>query len=398
MSFGLVVVVWLACAPKVGVSAGPEALPSAGAVVAPLEPAELLRQVSVDGEPGGRARAVRTLAAFDPGVGGREAAERGLADDDPWVQRAAVDGLAARRAEPAARGRLLAVLADAHADPYVRAHVVAVLLPAADAAERQALASLLDVALATERAGWRRTPLLWARARLGDAAASAELARRIAAGEVAMDLEFLAEVPAGPDPVLAAAFGAGAVAVEELALPFHAVQLALGDPGGEVALRRLLVEGGVEARLEVLDLLAPLPGSAVVGLIRKAADDEDELVRGYARVLLAVRGLGDVGDVERAAASADRDLRVVAVRWVGAADPVLGRRVERISRRIVRVALGDVDAEVRAAALIAAPTVLGVEDLARLRAALVDDSPPVRVAAAEAVIRLTRAPSAAPDR
>ena len=388
------IIALVACVPKPATVEGLDGLPIAAAIVAPVDATELLRQFSVDGEPGGRARAIRVLTALDAGALGAEAAERGLADDDPWVQRATVDGLAVRRADPAVRGRLLAFLADGNADPYVRAHVAAVLLPAATEAERAALVALLDVALTTERAGWRRTPLLWARARLGDARAGEELRRRVAAGEVAMDLEFLAEVPTGPDPALGAAFGAGAEAMEELALPFRAAQLAMGDPAGEVALRRVLVEGAVEARLEVLDAIAPLSGGGVDGLLRKAGADDDELVRGYARVLLAVRGLGDAADVERAAAAQDRDLRVVAVRWVGRADPVLGKRIERSARRIVRSALVDGDAEVRAAAMIAAPGVLGVEDLDKLRAALADDSPPVRVAAAEAVYRLSHDPAA----
>lgn len=374
-----------ACGPRVAPTPLPDGLPGNAAIVGVRPARDVLRDALTTGEPSERARAIAALITLEPSDATLR--DRGLTDEDAWVQRAAVAALTRQIADPAVRTRLFAFVADLRGDPYVRAHAVATLLPSASEDERRALTTLVDVALSREHAAWRRTPLVWARARLGSPEAAAELVRRIAAADVALDLAFLADVPAGPDPALAAAFGAGAVAMEELALPFAAAQLALGDPAGEAALRKAL-DGDVGARLEVLDLAAALPPALTDALVRRAAGDADEVVAGYARVLLAARGVGDPADFERAAASPERDLRVEAVRWVAVADPALGKRGERIAKRLVRDALADPDAAVRTAAADVAASVLGPEDADRVRALLADDNPVVRVAGAAAAARM----------
>jgi hypothetical protein len=286
-------------------------------------------------DPGTRARALALLVEHAGSGWGAVA----LADPSAWVQRQGVEALAVRE-DPESRALLLSCAAERNTDPYVRG-AAAVHAGGEDAAE------LMRDALRTESEGWRIAPLALALLRLGDTTARDPLARALATGELALEVDFVLEVGASRDPLLLPALQLAEERAEpELVLPIAAARLMLGDAAGEHALRKAIAEGDVERQLEAIDYLARVDHPAADTLLRRAESGGAEIAVSYARLVLAAR-TGDAAPFVDAARDEDPEIRALAATVVrsspsAAADRSVARAFDEL--------LIDTDPTVRAEA------------------------------------------------
>jgi len=328
-------------------------------------------------EPGTRARAVALLIEH-VGTGWGSVA---LTDPSEWVQRQGVEALAARDDE-ASRALLLACAAERQTDPYVRG-------AAAYHAGGDEAARIMREALRAESAVWRIAPLALALLRLGDESARDPLAKALAAGELALEVEFVLDVGASGDPLLVPALQAAEQRVElELVLPVAAARLMLGDAAGEHALRKAVSEGDLEQRMEAIDYLARIDHPAADTLLRRATTGGPEIVTWYARLVLAARA-GEPGPFVAALDDEDPEVRALAA-MVVRSSPSEPARVMRSIGQALHDPLDDPDPTVRAEAARSAGE-LSLNELHAGVAALVDDPVPrVRIEAAGAMLALKK--------
>jgi hypothetical protein len=358
---------WLGCPRSPAPVAAGDDLDLSDAPAAPTEPSAVLRAARTAESADLRARAWSVPVTDAPAD---ELAE-GLADPSPWVQLAVVRSLAANGG--AAPLRRVAV--DPAADPYVRAEA-AIALGAPEGAAALGRAWV-------DAAPDARLPLLHAATRLGDAEAKTALATHLAAGELPLEPAFFLSLSDAPDAALAAALAAAQGRVEEeLARTVAAARLRLGDDGGAEVLRQALADPEEELRLEVLDLLAEVPGPAADALLERARRDASPFVSTYADLLAQSRTGRDAPAFGKAFESDDWELRQLAVRFAARTAP---ERPTRGVERLVRDGLADRSPAVRAEAAAAAGA-LDLRALApQLWALLGDGSPDVAVAAATAL-------------
>jgi len=328
-------------------------------------------------DPGTRARAIPLLVEHVGSGWGPVA----LADPSEWVQRQGVEALAARD-DDESRTLLLGCAADRRIDPYVRG--AAALHAGGDEA-----ADLMREALRRESQGWRIAPLALALLRLGDASARDPLAESLAAGELALEVEFVLDVGASGDALLVPALQTAEQRVEpELVLPVAAARLMLGDAAGEHALRKAISEGEYERQLEAIDYLARIDHPAADTLLRRATTGAPEIVTWYARLVLAARA-GDADPFVAAFHEDDPEIRALAATVVRSS-PWDAARVERSLGRALGELLDDADPTVRAEAARSAGE-LSLEELLAGVAALLDDRVPrVRTEAAGAMLALEK--------
>ena len=189
---------------------------------------------------------------------------------------------------------------------------------------------------------------------------------------------------------VAPAVGEAVALVEEpLRIPLAAAWMELGGAGGAAALRVAL--GGMpEDQLTALDFIARSAAPPVEDLLRKAAGS-DGPARGYARLALGARQ-GDLGPAQAAALDlGDRDARLLAMELTGELvlrldDPA--GRVARKARGLLVTGLADPDDAVRLAAAQALALVGTPAEAAALEPLLDAEGAALRVAAAEALLRL----------
>jgi HEAT repeat protein len=370
-------VVALAGCPKAGTT-GPvdPTLPEQAEEVEPKEPLPQLKAGADSLDPSPRARALALLVEH---VGPDPWGRRALLDPTSWVRRAGIEALAAR-GDPESRAMLEAVAADAQADPYLRG--LAAMRVRGPVATRAIVS-----ALAEEREPWRVAPLALAAVQLGDGTALPVLQAALEAGELPLDLAFLEEVGRSGSGEVAAALALAQDRVEdELVLPVAAARMMLGDAAGEQALRKALSDPDEERRMEALDYVVLVDHPAAVTLLRRASSLGPERVRWYADLALAARTGGGAETFERAFASADRDVRMLSVRFAAASAE------QHPSRRspwpVVVDALRDPDATIRATAARGVAALHLDEARAATEALLSDEVQIVRIEAAAALLAL----------
>ncbi len=328
-------------------------------------------------EPGTRARAVSLLVEHVGSAWGAVA----ISDLSEWVQRQGVEALGARE-DAESRALLLACAAARKTDPYVRG--AAALHAGGDEA-----ADIMREALRHETEGWRIAPLALALLRLGDEAARDPLAHALAAGELALEVEFVLAVGASGDALLLPALQAAETRVEpELVLPVAAARLMLGDAAGEQALRKAVSEGDLERQLEAIDYLARIDHPAADTLLRRATSGGPEIVTWYARLVLAVRA-GDMDPFGAAFDEEDPEVRALAAMVVRSSPRNADRNEKSIGRGLGDL-LDDADPSVRAEAARSAGALSQTELRAGVAALLDDRHPRVRIEAAGAMLALER--------
>jgi HEAT repeat protein len=340
------------------------------------EPAAVVLDARQDPSEARRARAWSVPTSADAAT---ELAA-GLKDPSPWVQAAVVRALDALGGD-AADGALAACADDEVVDPFVRAEAaLAAGAAGADAMARAWQHATTGAAL----------PLTAAAARTGDGTARAALGSMLATGDLPLEPAFFAWLSAAPDPEVAHALAvAQEHAEDELATIVAAARLRLGDDTAVPVLRKALEQPDEELRLEVLDELVSIPGPAADDLVARATRDGSEFVAAYAGLVAASRAGRDRSAFADGAASADWELRQLAVRLaVVGTDPA---RPERTAEKVVRGGLADPSAAVRAEAATAVATAGWVGFDAELRALVADPSPEVSLAAALALLRTRRA-------
>ena len=334
------------CAPK-----KPDAvesfLPEAVAQVEAVPPRQILEEGAEQLDPTPRAAALGWLIALSEEPGSEPWGPRTLYDPSAWVQRAGVDALASHLEQPAARSALEDYVALGQADPYARATAGIQLASVGS----EPAAKALSEAWRAEREPWLVAPLALAAAAHGDEEALAACSDALASGEIGLELSFLEEVGRSAHPELQEGLKEGSQWIEEeLALPYAAARVQLGDPSGEQEFRKALQDADATVRLGAIDLLLRLDHPTATALLQKARNDNTTLVRWYARLALAARS-GDFDLFEKAFAEPDVEVRQLAVRLAARAssDPAAGanRKQLKAAERVVLAGLADPDSAVR---------------------------------------------------
>jgi hypothetical protein len=290
-----------------------------------------------------------------------------------------VEALASRE-DVESRALLLSCAAETRNDAYVRG-------AAAFHAGGEEAADVMRDALRRETETWRIAPLALALLRLGDEAARDPLARALAEGELALEVEFVLDVGASGDPLLLPALQQAETRVEpELVLPIAAARLMLGDAAGEHALRKAVADEDVEQQLEAIDYLARVDHPVAETLLRRAESGGAEVSATYARLVLAARA-GDVAAFAQASDDDDPEVRALVASVARTARRASG---DRAMARALDGLLADANATVRAEAARTA----GEMSLTELRggvSSLLDDPlPRVRTEAAGAMLALEK--------
>ncbi len=339
----------------------PEALATASAGRAP-DPAALavLRSGAEDLDVEIRMKSLACLIRSDAEPAGGSWSPRALLDPSPYVQRAALEALAARIDEPAARAAVANTARRVGVDPYTRGLAGGIL---ADAGEREAS---LSEAWRAAIAPWQAAPLALAAARMGDPEAAAAVGRALVEAEFPLEVPFFLSIGHSGLPELAPALRAAAGAVEEdLVLPLAVALLGLGAPEGEALLRQALA-GPEEQRMEALDYLADLDGDAARRLVRGALAGGGPAAR-YARLVRVGWGEAPPQDALDTASDPDRELRALAVRALGRARHARPGRADGRVRAALAAALGDPEPLVRLEAIRALSLTGRPEDRGLLR-------------------------------
>ncbi|MCB9684140.1 MAG: HEAT repeat domain-containing protein [Alphaproteobacteria bacterium] len=342
------------------------------------DPGTVLEELSTGGTPTVRARAFALL------IGHTEVdrwAAAGLQDESSWVQRATIEALVPPIG-PETRERLLAVAQDGDADPWVRG-------AAATRAEGPEARVAMSAAWTSPTDPLTRLPSALAALELGDDQAHPFLVASLETGELPLDLQFLRELSARPDPAFAHALATAQPVVEwELQLQVAGARVRLGDPSAEQVLRRALADDDEERRAEAVDVLADLDDPVAVTLLRRAVSQGPDFVAAYAEVALAGRGVLDASTFTEVSELDDFELRQLAVRHAGRAARLEDAKSARKAVDVVLAGLEDRDGSVRAEAARASGE-LRLQDAApRLRQLLDDDRDAVRVEAAGALLAL----------
>ncbi|MCA9494287.1 MAG: HEAT repeat domain-containing protein, partial [Myxococcales bacterium] len=235
-----------------------------------------------------------------------------------------------------------------------------------------------------------RFPPALAALELGDDEARPFLVSALQTGELPLDLPFLRELAARPDPDFARALATAQPLVEwELQLQVAGARVRLGDPSAEQVLRRALSDDDEERRAEAVDVLADLDDPVAVTLLRRAVSQGPDFVAAYAEVALAGRGLLDASTLVDVSEEDDFELRQLAVRHAGRAASLDDARGVRKAVEVVLAGLEDRDGSVRAEAARASGELHLQDAASRLRQLLDDDRDAVRVEAAGALLALS---------
>jgi HEAT repeat protein len=334
-----------------------------------------------------RALALLILTSREPGGG--PWGPRALWDPSPWVEKRGVEALSARIAEPETRALLRDLAKRATADPYARGAAGMRLALAGDKTVLPDLATAYN----GEPQPWRAAPLALAAATMGDPEAVPVLDRALRAGELPLEIGFVADIGRSRLSVLVPALVEATTQVEEpLVLPLAAALVELGSPAGESLFHEALSSSDPEVRLEALDFLVELRAPAVSPLLRRASHGGSDLVRQYASFALLVQGEGSVAAVATAAIEdPDREVRSLAVRCLGLAladGAAMHARDQRIAHKALRKALEDPEDVVLTEALQALAHTRDPEDLALIGALLDADALALQVEAAGAVLSI----------
>lgn len=253
-------------------------------------------------------------------------ASRALFDPSPYVRRSAVEALGARLPERDSLALLQDFVLREDVGPYTRGHAGLLL---AESGHAEAL-EVLVAAAAAESQWWQAAPLQLAVLAMGEDAVLPSLKAGLARGDFPLELVFFHDCGRVGRPELVESLVAAAARVEEeLVLPIAASLVRLESPEGEALFAGLLASPVTEARLEALDFLEPLAGSAVEGLLQGATRDGDPLVANYARLIEVRRGDRALSEAIALAEDPDRQTRSQAL-WA-----LEGRvqREEALSRR-----------------------------------------------------------------
>ena len=368
----------LAGCPKQGTTSLDPQLPEEATPVERQEPRALLEGFAASEEVSLRGRSLGFLIQADPSLG-----PRGLFDPDGWVQRQAAEALLTHGPSQV----LGDYVARESADPYVRGQV-ALALPDPP----------IVAAFEAESDPWRTPPLAYAALAHGHAPALEPLVRSIARGELELDEGFvrslgrcrtLHDVPPGACDSLLDALRDGEEWVEEeLHLAYGVARMLLGDGSGEQLLRKALGED-LQRQVATLDLLHLVHTDEADALLRKARSGGDDLARLYASMILDARDDGAIDSFVEASTSRTVELRVLAARLAGDRLARGERKQARPLGQLLKTLALDSSAAVRQAAIEAALTA-GIDDRALYEAALVDESPRVRILAAGALLQQGR--------
>jgi HEAT repeat protein len=311
---------------------------------------EVLEAASQDVDVATRQEALGLLVGL--GVRPEPHASRALFDPSPYVRRSAVEALGARLPEPESLALLQDFVLREDVDPYTRGHAGLLL---AESGHAEALAVLAAAAAAAEIQWWQAAPLQLAVLAMGDDAVLPSLQAGLARGDFPLELMFFHDCGRVERPELVEGLVAAAVRVEEeLVLPIAASLVRLGSPEGEALFAGLLASPVSEARLEALDFLEPLAGSAVESLLQGATRDRDPLVANYARLIEVRRGDRGLSEAIALAEDLDRQTRSQAL-WALEGrvlrEEALGRREMQRLESLARGALEDSEYLVATAAV-----------------------------------------------
>lgn len=354
----------------------------------------VLEAASADEAPGRRARALASRIRTSPEPAAGAWAPRALWDPVPWVRRSAADALATRLPEAASLEALQGFVARPDLDTYTRCGAAMHLARAGETGSLPAV----QAALADAAEPWAAAPCALAASAMGDVSAVPRLAEALQAGELPLDLDFVADLGADGPGAVAGDVGAAVELVEEpLRLPLAVAWLELGGAGAAGVLRDALTGPDVQARLTAIDFLVESASPEADPLLRRAAD-VDGPGRVYARLALAARG-GDAGPIVAAGADVDRDVRALAMRFagelLGAVDDPGGRSGKK-ARELLVAGLTDADDVVARSAADALAGHGTTAELAALEPLLEAEGGDLRVAAATAILDiLTRQARAA---
>jgi HEAT repeat protein len=346
-----------------------------------------LDAATAEAEPGLRGAALAARIRTSPEAAGGDWAPRALYDPSPWVRRQAALALADRLPEPASLSALQELVARPDLDAYTRCGAGMHLARAGDQSTLPAVTAALDAA----SEGWEAAPCALTAAAMGSAGAVPRLEQALREGELPLELGFVRDLSGSGLAEVAPAVGEAVGLVEEpLRIPLAAAWMELGGTGGAAALRAALNAGMPEDQLTAVDFLVRSEASPAEELLKKAAGS-DGPARGYARLALAAR-VGDLGPAQAAAVDVeDRDARLLAMELTGELvsrldDP--GGRVGRKARALLVGGLSDPDDAVRLAAARALARVGTPAEADALEPLLMAEGVALRVAAAEALLRL----------
>ena len=367
----------------------PAARPHAGAIVGLDRAQATLERGAKDLDVAIRCRALALLIVTSPEPGGGPWGPRALWDPSPWVEKRGVEALSVRIAEPETKALLRDLAKRSTADPYARGSAGMRLALAGD---KTVLPELVS-AYQQEEQPWRAAPLALAAATMGDAEAIPVLDKALRAGELPLEIGFVADVGRSRLTVLVPALVEATTRVEEpLVLPLAAALVELGSAAGESLFHQAVSSADQEERLEALDFLVELRAPAVSPLLRRASHGGSDLVRHYASFALLVQGEGSVAAVATAAVEdPDREVRSLAVRCLGKAladGASMHARDHRVAHRALQKALEDPEDVVLTEALQALAHTGDPEDLALIGALLDAEALALQVEAAGAVLSI----------
>lgn len=355
---------------------GDPTLPEAVEAVETQGPEQILIDAAAHLDPTIRARAlhwlVRTTSDLDTW------GPRARFDPSPWVQRAAIGAFVAR--SPPANAELEALALQPGADPAVRA-LAALSLPAGSID--------LTGVWRDAPAPWDRVPLALAAGFHGDADAAAALDAALRTGDLDLDLPLMDALARYGSPALLPALAVAQERAEpELGIAIATARLRLGDPQGEVVLRKALGDD-THTRMEVLDRMATWADPTADGLIRKAHSAGPDLVRLHADLLLTARTGAQASRLTDTRAAPDREVRLLGVQAAGLAlrSGPASRALARTAVEVLADALTDTDPAVRAEAVHLLGDHGDRAHVTALEALLLDEVQAVRIEAAGVLSR-----------
>jgi HEAT repeat protein len=367
----------------------PAAPPTASSIVGLDRAQATLERGARDLDVAIRCRALALLILTSPEPGGGPWGPRALWDPSAWVEKRGVEALSARIAEPETKALLRDLAKRQTADPYARG---AAGMRLALAGDKTVLPELVT-AYETEPQAWRAAPLALAAATMGDPGAMPVLDRALRAGELPLELGFVADIGHSRLQALVPALVEATTQVEEpLVLPLAAALVELGSPTGESIFHQALSSADPEERLEAIDFLVELQAPAAAPLLRRASHGGSDLVRQYAAFALLVQGEGSVAAVATAATDdPDREVRSLAVRCLGKAladGAAMHARDQRIAHKALRQALADPEDVVLTEALQALAQTRDPDDLALVAGLLDAEALALQVEAAGAFLSI----------
>lgn len=350
-------------------------LPEEKVVVEKQEPRELLDAFASSDEVSLRGRALGFLVRVDPSLG-----PRGLHDPDGWVQRQTARALL----EGGNPAELVDYVGRSSGDPYVRGEVALELDEAP-----------IVAAFEAESDPWRKPPLAYGALVHGHEPALQSLARSLARGELVLDESFVRsvgrcrtfdKVPAGACDTLMESLQEGEDWVEEeLHLAYGVARMLLGDGSGEQLLRKALGED-LQRQVATLDLLVLVHNDEALALLRKARGSSEDLTRLYASMILASRDSSSIDPFVQASESRTAELRALAARLAGERLARGERKQARPLTQLLETLARDRDTAVRQAAVDGA-RIAGLDDRSLFEAAMVDESPRIRILGAGALLQ-----------